>query len=263
MRFVEKLSQPEPFKRIADGDSRLDRYLQDELTEATSAMKDYEDAIAEALRQYHAVPLQPIKSVPIENAPNTEIPLGAIATDALYAQAISAIFNTSPIVTVRETHGQWTEHAKGLQRFINWGVDAEWGLRAAAEHAILDCVGLGTGVFMIPYEEGIRKTAIRRVLERGPRIHAIAPEDLLMQGGSTQDAERMPWVGIQMWMSGDEIKLYSKVRKDAAGHEGDDDVRRWEIDLAKPCGAISRSREMREFYARTEENAKQIGRAHV
>lgn len=256
MRYIEKIAEPEKFTRSKDADERLDRYLAQELADAFSAMTDYEDVIAEALRQYHAVPAQPVKHLPIENAPNTEIPLGAIATDALYAQAIAAIFNTNPIVTVRETNKEFSEHAKALQMFVNWGVENEWGLREAAEHALLDCVQLGTGAFVVPYEEGIKKTRVRRVTERGPRIRAVAPEDLIMQGGSIQDPERMPWIGIQMWMSGDELKAYGKVRSDIQDHEGTDDPRKWDIDLAKPCGTISRTREMREFYARTEANAK-------
>lgn len=257
MRYVEKILESETLKRNAEADARLDTYLAQELSDAFAAQHDYEEAICEALRQYHAVPEQPIKSVPIENAPNIEVPLGAIATDALYAQAISAIFNTSPIVTARAVHEEYIEHAKGLQQFIDWGVENEWGLREAAEHAILDCVQLGTGAFIVPYEEGIRKTKTRRVLERGPRIHAVAPEDLIMQGGAIQDTERMPWVGVQMWMTGAELNQYAKVKKTVEDHEGPDDPRRWDVELAKPCGTISRTREMREFYARTEENAKQ------
>ncbi|WP_460918268.1 hypothetical protein, partial [Staphylococcus aureus] len=73
----------------------------------------------ELLRLYDGVPKNPVRNTPIEHAPNIEVTLGAIATDAIYAQTLDLVTNISPLITCRAVDQRWSKHTKAIQRFSN------------------------------------------------------------------------------------------------------------------------------------------------
>jgi hypothetical protein len=241
-------------KRTPSLDKRFCRHFQEEIEAALAARAEYDADILDALRQYEGVPKVPYRNSPIENAPNIEITLGAIATDALYAQAITTIFSVNPILTVAATKEQQVKQAQALQDFCNWGIENEFGVRECAEHAIMDVIQLGTGAIYTPYVEVVRKTQTRRIIDRGPRCQPIPIENLIVPGGTVGDVTTAPWVAIRMFLSFADVKARAMM---------DDDQReRWTLDrrtLAPflPCASLSQVQMQREAMSRTTSNTKQ------
>lgn len=250
MRYVEALETTTKFKRSKKNDARLAKYLATEIEDALAAKMELDLAIKEALRQYNGVPKNPTRNVPIENGPNIEVTLGAIAVDALYAQALTNVWSVSPLVTCRDTsnNGVFTEDVKALQRFCDHGAAVAWGARKASEHGFFDCIQLGTGAFHVPYLRGVKKTVTRRVIERGPKILPIPLEDTICPGGAVQDPERMPWCGYRTWMSENEVEDQRLVP--------DDSALKWDTAGMKPTGQIGEVRSHRESMGQTRSNAK-------
>lgn len=252
MFYLESI-RGEAFKRGKRNDKRFCKWFQAELEDAIAASRDYHDGILETLRQYEGQPEHPYRSTPFENSPNLEVPLIAIATDALVAQATTTIFSMKPILTVTPTNKTWTKHAPPLQAFVNWGVNNEFNLRSAADHTIMDVVQLGTGATHTPFIKLVRKTRVVRIVDFGPQIQAIPIEDLIVPGGSTQDVNRLPWIGIRCWMSRKEVRAHASLPEDRQD--------RWTIDKKtlepfQVCGAISDVRQQRESLSRTSSNSR-------
>jgi hypothetical protein len=101
MRFVEKHSSQQEVNPDPGRLEALHGYLLQEVEDALSARQAQEAVWREDLRLYEGVPKNPVRNIPVENAPNTEITLGAIACDSIYAQVIDLIFTITPILTVR------------------------------------------------------------------------------------------------------------------------------------------------------------------
>jgi len=217
-----------------------------EVEDALAARTAQEAEWRESMRLYVGRVEKAVRNIPIVNAPNIEITIGAIAADAIYAQALDLIFQISPTVTTRavQATSESTADAKALQRFVNWGTANEWGLRAAADHTVLDDVQLGTGIFYIPWVDTIKKTKSAVVTQRGPVILPVAVEDFLVPGGSRGDLQRERWVGMRFWLTKSELETRAFARK-------------WDIEGVAPCGDVSFVRTMREQYGRT---AGQISR---
>lgn len=252
MLVLERIAG-EDFDRTDSGDKRFCRHFQEEIEAALSARAEYDADILDALRQYEGVPKTPYRSSPIENAPNIEITLGAIATDALYAQAMTTIFAVNPILTVNATKESGTKAAMALQDFTNWGIDNEFEMRKAAEHSVMDVIQLGTGAIYTPYIDVMRKTQTRRIVDRGPRIQPVPIENLIVPGGCTQDINQAPWVAIRMFMSFAEVKARAVLP---------DDIReRWKLHRGTlapfmPCASMSAVQMQREAMSRTSSNTK-------
>ena len=200
MRTIETYPQTEAFDLTPEREARLKEWLFQELSYAKGARTIQEFLWRELLRLYEAVPKNPIRNVPVENAPNIEVTLGAIASDSLYAQMLDLIFSVSPFVTARAQDTRWTPHAKALQRWANFrAAQPSTNLRDAVENALLDNVQLGTGVFYIPFREHVKKTHSYQVKERGPYIAAVPIEDVLVPGGAYGDIQRMRWFAMRSW----------------------------------------------------------------
>lgn len=247
MLILERIAG-EGLQRKLSLDKRLCRHFQQEIEDALSARQQYDQDILEALRQYEGVPRNPYRSTPIEDSPNIEITLGAIATDTLYAQAITTIFSVNPILTISATKESQVKQAQALQDFCNWGVENEFGLRAAAEHAVMDVVQLGTGAIYTPYIEVIRKTQTRKIIDRGPKIQAVPIENLILPGGHTGDVNSAPWVAIRMYMTQAEVKARAMLP--------DEYRERWQLDRRTlqpfiPCASMSEVQLQRELMSRT------------
>lgn len=223
----------------AEAVGELGRWIHEELHRAHGARASLARVWEENLRMYEGISKLRHKSVPFENASNLEIPLGAIASDAIYAQIVNLIFNVDPLVTVRETAetGERSEHVKALQRFIDVCAKSRINLRSAAENSLLDNVQLGTGVVYIPWRERRKKTMVDVVSTRGPELRAIPTEDFFVPGGSCDDFQRERWCAVRSYFTGHEMNLRAR------------DLG-WNIEGIQAVGNIDHVRQIRERLGR-------------
>jgi|SRR5579884_231330 hypothetical protein len=208
MRLIERhpVSRLPKIVRSSDADRRLETFLSMEIEDALTARRTVDKVWNEARRQYNGVPKRPMREVPVPNAPNIEITLGATLADDVCAQASDALFTATPLITVRAVDAKWVEHAKAAQDWINWLAANEIGLREAANHALVDTCQLGTGVYYIPFVEMTKKDRVYRVTQRAPRVFAIAPEDWIVPPGSRGDIQRDRWVALRFWYTRGELE---------------------------------------------------------
>ena len=220
--------------------AQLGNWLTEEVERSEMARLALERAWQESLRMYEGTNRFRRKGQPIENAPNLEITLGAIATDAIYAQILNLIFNVQPIITIRETaeDGLLKEHVKALQRFTNIISTSELNLRGAADNAVLDDVKLGTGVYYIVWQKRVKKTQVETVTKAGPEVKAVPVEDFYVPGGAYEEIENERWVGMRMWLTQHELNI----RERDLG---------WDIEGVQASGVLDRTRQMRERLGRT------------
>jgi len=223
MRYVERhpVSNIPKIERSQDRDARLESYLSMEIEDALTARRPIERMINEARRQYAGVPKRPMREVPIPNAPNIEIPIGAILADDIFAQATDTLFTASPLLIVRPNQEFWVEHAKVAQDWVNWLSSNEIDLRPAVNAALSDDTQLGTGVYYIPFVEQTKKDRVYKVTYRSPKVYAISLEDWITPPGSRGDVQRDRWTAIRFWYSKGELE-------ERARHRG------WDISQAQP-----------------------------
>lgn len=206
MKTIVKLKQRNEIKDLTEEqENKLKQWIQDELELALSARTAQDQLWRNSLRLYEGVPKTAVKNTPIENAPNIEITLGAIATDTIYAQAIDLIFSISPVLTVRPTKPEDVKSAKAIQRLANYIAAHESKIRDAADHAIFDDVQLGTGIYYIPWTETHRKTRTRKITHKGARVYSIPPEDFITPGGANSDIQEMEWCSARFWLTKAEL----------------------------------------------------------
>lgn len=223
--------------------TELGAYLQTEIHRAKAGRFQQERVWEENLRMYEGISRLRQRNTPYENASNLEITLGAMAADAIYAQMVNLIFNISPIVTVESTSttGQYTEHAKALQIFIERLVP-KLDMRRATENAILDDVKLGTGIIYTPWREKRKKTVVDEVVKRGPKQYAVPVEDFFVPGGSYDDIQSERWIAIRYWLNGHELQLRAR------------DLG-WDIEGIQTIGNVDRTRQIRERLSRHDGNS--------
>ena len=241
MYLLEKLSHTVKLSVSSKQRQALIEYLSTEIEDAFSARATQEAVWNDCLRLYEALPEQEISDSPIEGFRNLEVPLIAISSDAIYAQAVDLIFTIAPIVTVQAVSSEEIEGAKGLQRFINWGANSLFGVRNAAEHAILDNVQLGSGFYYCPWVERRKKTKTDSLLLGGPRIFSVPPEDFLVPGGASEDLQTLPWVAMRTWLTPGDIAR----RVERSG---------WDVDGWAPAGGVEWVRSRRELLGRTNKS---------
>lgn len=247
MRIVTSLvDNATPLKVSAENDGRLEAWCTLELTDAIAARRQIDACWQEDLRQYEGVARNPADAAQttVEGAPQIEVTLGAIASDSVYAQFIDLLFNISPLVTVRPV-GQTEDDRKdadALQRRVNLGAAGDWNIRPAAELMALDTTQLGTGFLYVPNVKHVRKTDIRRVERRGPRVIAWPIEDVLVPGGCGTDVQTLRWFGLRSWLT--EGELADRAR------EG-----KWNTDSFTPCAGQDWVRSQRERLGQTRKTS--------
>ena len=211
-RYINVHSKKKPIEMSDEARGEFEGFLTREIEDAISSRHSLESTWRTLMRMYEGIPKNPARNFPVENAPNIEITLGAIASDALYAAIVDLVFTTSPLVTVRgvpkmKEDKEYASGVKAFQRWINWVAANEAHIREAADDAILDNVQLGTGALYTPWTEEVRNTRVSKVINRGPRIWAIPIEDCLIPGGSkTHDIDQLPWIGIRFWLNEYELQ---------------------------------------------------------
>lgn len=142
---------------------------------------------------------------PLEQFYEYPVPIGAIACDALYAQAFDLIFSLDPPVIVRGTRKgetdiakQNVEDAKALQTWIDWKVANDINFKDSATDGILSTTKKGTGIYYCPYIEVSKKTkaGTKKLLPRTP-IYAIPVDDFIISGGRLASIKDSPCVGLR------------------------------------------------------------------
>jgi len=230
---------------------RLGDWLCTEITDSFAARMPLEARWREVMRQYEGVPKEPVKNFPIENAPNVEVTVGAIACDDIYAQAIDLIFTASPLMTVRPipkyaNDEEAVAKAKALQRYVNWMASNEVDLRAQTENMILDDTQIGTGLFYVPFVERRKKTKVASIISSHPKLIAMPPEDVLVTGGSCDDLDELPLLALRFWNSETELAERAAVND-------------WDLDGVQRAGAKDWVRMRREALARQMQGMERKG----
>lgn len=228
-------------RRYTDAQTaEVGEYLYYEGEEALAARYRWEANVRDCLRMYHAIPQRAVRDTPIPNAPNIEVPIGAIAADAIYAEGVDLIFQISPVVTCRAIDKRYVAHAKALQRLINFSVENEWGLRQAVMNALADDTQLGTMVYYIPYQEIVRRNLTgAAIAHSGPRILSIGPENFLVPGSAPMWQEDARWMALRSFLTPQQLNLRAKMSK-------------WDIDGVMAIAWGNSVRETRDRLARTQ-----------
>src|SRR5574343_138586 len=249
MRHVEvhKLS---PADFTAEQIQQLEAWLAIEVDDAFAARTAWDEMLSNCLRMYEGVPKNPSRDFPVENAPNLEVTIGAIACDALFAQTIDTIFSLAPFLTVqpvpkKASDDEAVADAKAMQRFVNWIARNETDIRNAGEDGIIDTIQSGTGIYYIPWVERRKKARAFTLKAAHPVIKCIPPEDVIFLGGtSAGDLQTMRGVGVRFYYRLTELREEAKRSKWDLG-EGDNRI--------SQAGSKSPIRLVRENLARHSE----------
>lgn len=237
-RTVELIPEGKKLEPNEERTRCLSTYVYNEITWGLAARKPQEAVWREGRRQYEAIPRQQTRNTPIPNAPNIEVPMGAMYCDSIYAQAVDSLFAGSPLITVRPLDERSVDKAKAMQRWVNWMVDNEVELRNAVDHGFLDCIQAGTMVFYIPFTRSERKTDVLKIVKRGPRIYPIAPEDFLVRGGAEGNLQDEPWCAMRFWYTKGELEAQAKAHG-------------WDITGVTPAGNKDWVAQHREYLGHT------------
>jgi hypothetical protein len=249
-QYIEKHARQQVLGIPEERIFALTQWLDQEIEDTLSSRSTLDSLIRECLKMYNGVPKLTVRNVPIPNAPNIEITIGAIAADTIYAQAIDLIFNTSPLVTCRakpkyKDDAEAIAEAKAMQRWVNHiASSADTNLRDATDTAILDDIQLGTSVLYIPFVQRTKKTKIAKVLSAGPRFYAVPIEDTIITPGyNIQDA---PLFGMRFNYTHQELASIARDNK-------------WNLDGIQPLHAKNWVRTTRETLGRQTEPLNRRG----
>lgn len=242
MILVDSKPQSEPLNLSEKQTQEIEAYLNVEIEDALAARKTQESLWNDCLHSYEAPADEVLQHVIIEGVKKLEVPLGAIATDSLFANVLDLIYVVSPIVTAQSVKERDVDAVKSLQAFINWGTQKSFNLRAASENAIFDDVQLGTGVYYIPWVKNTKKTKTHHITASGPRIYSIPPEDFLIPAGARDDIQLMSWNAARFYLSAGDLKLRGKMLG-------------WDIERAQQTGNVGWVRSKREQLGRTQTEA--------
>ena len=229
--------------------TELNRWLNQEITNALSTRRALETVWRDCLRQYEGVPKRAVRNYPIENAPNTEVTVGAIAADSVYAQAMDLKWlQTSPLITTRAVGSteEDSKNAAAMQRWVNWVMIHEAGAREADDLATLDDVQLGTGIFYIPWVKRIKKTKTAKVTSQSPKMMAIPPEDCIVPGGVHGDVEELDLIGLRFWLT--EAEVFERGKRN-----------HWNLGKHAPAGPDDWVRVRREMLDKHQKSSTRAG----
>jgi hypothetical protein len=219
-RYIERHQNISDSKLASNEDrlKRLEAYLSQEVTDALSARVNLENAWRNCFTDYEGVPDVEFLDIPIEGFKKLSVTIGAIATDTIYAQAVDLIKATTPLITVRpipkmKRDTDANDTAKAFQRFANWGAENEFGTYDVIDDLLLDDTQLGTGVLYTLYRERRAKTKTAKVLSYGPYTECIAPENVIVPGGSQAFVNKLRWIGIRNYLTVEEMNERARLNK--------------------------------------------------
>jgi hypothetical protein len=237
MRRLEAESTAPEIERNSARDSRLEAWLQMSSEQLISDRRPQEVDWVEQLRQYAARPAMDIRHVPVPDAPNIEVPLGATKSDMQYARMMSLLFTSSPVLTARAEDDDWEANAKAMQRWVNYLSD-QVDFRLACEHAFMDCIMLGTAGLYTPFVKDTVTGRIAKTIYCGPKIYPVAPEDLLLLGGSRGKLQEDQLVALRFYYTPQELQARERQLH-------------WDTTHAQPCATVEYVRRFRERYGLT------------
>lgn len=241
-KIVPIIQEIEPLRVSPDKRATLEGWLTREIEDAFSSRARLESVWNSCFAMYEALPSSEARNVPIENAPNIEVPIGMMASDIFYSTSLQTLFSVSPIVSVNIAPGreELAEHKKALEDFVDWGVRNEFELREAFGHAGLDTVQLGTGAYYIPWIVDRKKTKVQKIIGVKPRIMAWPIEDVIVQGGSVTNVQNMQFMGLRSYMTDHQLALNAALFD-------------WDISQAQEAASIGWVKNTRERLGRTND----------
>ena len=221
----------------------LERFLGNNLEDDLSARWRQEVSWREALRQYDAQPKQKVRNIPVENAPNIEIPVGMLGVDIFYSISLQTVFNIAPLITVALSpgRGEFIEHKKAVEDFLNWSVRQEMDVRNAAEHSFMDVIQLGTGALFTPWITNRRKTKVHKIITSHPQVMPWPIEDVILPAGSFQAVQNMPRLWLRSYLNEWDLEFNRKTFG-------------WNTEVATPAAAVGWVRSKREALGKTHHN---------
>jgi len=239
LRVITKYQEPQVIVRNEVNDTRFESYLRAEVEDCISANYARRDMWEELLRQYKGVPKEPFSKdiIPVQNI---EIPLGAIECESIMAQGFDLIFSVSPLAVVRGNKG-FENHAKAVQKVIDhFAVDPYTNLRDSVQTMLMDDVQLGTGILYTIWQEDMHRVGDLSIVDRGPRVLCIDPDDLLVPGAADGDIQSQRVSGFRMYLTQGELELRGE-------QEG------WAWQLAQSTDKVSPIKRRRDDIAMTTE----------
>lgn len=254
-RFLERHSTRQRLEVSQQRLQDLASWIFLEIEDSIASRRALEATWREVLKCYEGIPKLESRDVPIENAPNIRVTVGAIASDTIYAQSVDMIYSTTPLVTVRakpnfKDDRRTTDAAKALQRFVNHlAASPDVDCRNAGEDTLLDDIQLGTGLFYVPWVERTKKTKTAKILSVGPRIKSMAPEDVIVPGGTTQSIDEMPLFGLIFYPTEQELADLARVNG-------------WDLTYFAPVASRDWVRSRREILGRHIEGVQRKGHVY-
>jgi hypothetical protein len=130
-----------------ESDERLlAQWLGEEINRAESNRETLRKTWKDYDRQYESRPLSETKSTPWEGASNLFIGLTQIHTDMVYGRMHRSLFGLDDFWIVRPLTSQFSNNAKPLQYYMNWGVKTELLLKERSKSLLKEVARLGTGI---------------------------------------------------------------------------------------------------------------------
>lgn len=249
MRFVQKIDADKvaPLKPSKKKLDELGAYACIQVEDALAKRFWLDQIWRVCLRQYSGIPdTSSDRQRPYSESLVLEIPLGAKQCDTIVSAITELIFSTSPPVTIRGSAG-YEDHGFAFQALANKIlIDPFVNFRPAAVESIIDTVQMGTGVGCVSLSEEVSKSAIYRVVDRGPRVWSIPPENFIVPGGAYSDINSMPLVGYRTF--------YNQAELNEQAVQND-----WDVSDFKCQGGIDWVRQRREQVAATSESTDNLG----
>ena len=210
------LSDGKPLKISGENRVRLKQWLIEEHRKAIDARAGLEQTWRTCLRMYQgSLPSDDKRWLPFEGAPVIEVTVGALCTDAVYAQAIDLIFQVKNPVTVLPAPGnkdQKDESIAAVQAYMDHGVSKGFNFKPAVKEGLLDDTQLGTFVFYIPWTRTVRKTGVMTIETQGPKIYALDPKDFILPPRSPKNIQDAKWCTARFWFSKTEVNLAGRMQ---------------------------------------------------
>jgi len=212
MRIVDR-SGGKPLRDLDDAMlASLSEWLVNSRLRSEAARQAIERQCMDDLRMYQGVSSTAERNVPIDQAPNLEITLGAVAVDGIYANFVELVTQASQLVTIIPRK-HYEDYADALQDLVDWGCREAFNVEEAINVGPFDCIRIGTMDYYIPYSEKVRVTDIAKTIDRGPRIVPIAFEDFHLPEGSQGNIQYDPWCEMDLWLYPSELRLMARAGK--------------------------------------------------
>lgn len=185
-------------------ETRLISYLETELLNHYAERDLWMKRILQYQRDYWAEPTTKRATFPFVGASTIVIPLTAIAVEAVHARTMTTLFALDQLVSAIPVSGQWDDHARPVERFMNKELLGEMQIRRRLDSSVLEIEKFGTGIAKVGYEKVI-KTAIRQMpdgeehdypitVRDGAVVDSVAIGRFLMPFSAT-DVQTATWCG--------------------------------------------------------------------